>query len=174
MLRLWAFLAASAAFVGTYMVGTTTEVSEAEAEEFMEGFGELVEGIDAFGIFAHNASLAAPMFIPALGPAAGLFSAWSTGYAFAAISASSQLAQEIPPIAVLLTPFGLMELAAYSLAISRSALFGLALARSRPARPHLRMVAIEGGIAAALLAAGAAIEHAAIVAAEAAGDVAHA
>ncbi|MCY4252759.1 MAG: stage II sporulation protein M [Thaumarchaeota archaeon] len=174
MIRLWAFLAATAAFVGAYLLGTTTEVGEAEAEEFMEGFGELVEGIDAFGIFAHNATLTVPMFIPALGPAAGLFSAWSTGYAFAAISAGAPLAQEIPPIAVLLTPFGLMELAAYSLAISRSALFGAALVRSRPARPHLRMVAIEGGIAAALLAAGAAIEHAAITAAEAAAGAAHA
>ncbi len=164
MIRLWAFLAATGAFLGMYLVGSLVEPAEAEAERFMEEFESLVDGIDALGIFVHNSMLAAPMFLPGLGPAVGLYSAWSTGYAFAAISASVPAVQGIPAIAILLTPVGLMELAAYSLGMSRGALFGLALLRSRPARPHLRMVAIEGAVAAALLAVAAVVEHAAITA----------
>ena len=52
---------------------------------FMSEFEELVLDIDGFGIFTHNTTIALPMFIPGFGVAWGLFSAWSTGFAFAAI-----------------------------------------------------------------------------------------
>ena len=60
------------------------------------------------------------MFIPGFGVAWGLFSAWSTGIAFAAILIGTPELGAINPLAILLTPFGLMEVAAYSIAMSRS------------------------------------------------------
>ena len=63
------------------------------------------------------------MFIPGFGVAWGLFSAWSTGIAFAAILIGTPELGAINPLAILLTPFGLMEVAAYSIAMSRSFLF---------------------------------------------------
>lgn len=168
MRRLFAFLAASAAFAGVYQLGSYSEIGEAERAEFMEEFGALIEGIGAADIFFHNGFITAVMFVPGLGVAWGLFSAWSTGYAFAAIAASSSGALEgVPAAAILLTPFGAMELAAYSLAISRSALFAHALIGSRQAAGQIRPLAIDAGIAAALLAAGAVIEAALIGAIEA-------
>ena len=90
-------------------------VSEEEANAFMTEFEELILDIDAFGIFVHNLTIALPMFIPGFGVAWGLFSAWSTGFAFAAIVVTAPQLSDIPPLSILLlSPFGLMELIAYS------------------------------------------------------------
>lgn len=162
MRRLLTFFAMTAVFTTTYVLASTTEVPESEADKFMEEFNSLVEGIDAAGIFIHNATIAAAMFVPGAGVVWGLFSAWSTGYAFAAITTATPELSAIPSITILLTPFGLLELAAYSLAMSRSVLFLEALLRSRPARGQIRPLVIDGGVVAALLAAAATIEWAAI------------
>ena len=108
-------------FAATFQLGSMTSVSEEDAEAFMSEFEELVLDIDAFGIFTHNLTIALPMFIPGFGVAWGLFSAWSTGFAFAAIATTIPEIGEIPPLSILfLSPFGLMEIAAYSIGISRS------------------------------------------------------
>ncbi len=96
-------------------------VSEEEANMFMEEFKKLVLDIDGFGIFVHNTTIALPMFIPGFGIVWGLFSAWSTGYAFASIATIMPEIANISPLSILfLSPFGLMEIFAYSLGISRS------------------------------------------------------
>lgn len=159
MRRLYLFFAFTAAFSGAYQLGAMSDVGEDDAREFMEHFGDLVEGIDAPGIFFHNMTIALPMLLPGFGVAWGLFSAWSTGYAFASISLLNPSLGGILPLAVLyLSPFGLMELAAYSMAISRSFVLALALARRRPLRPHLPATAAEAGALAALLLAAAYLE----------------
>ncbi len=108
-------------FAFTYQIGSMSVVSEEDANLFMEEFKELVSDIDGFGIFVHNLTIALPMFIPGFGVAWGLFSAWSTGFAFAAIVVTAPQLSDIHPLSILfLSPFGLMELAAYSLGISRS------------------------------------------------------
>ena len=84
-----------------------SSVSEEEANTFMAEFEELVLDIDAFGIFTHNTTIALPMFIPGFGIAWGLFSAWSTGFAFAAIATTAPQLAEVPPLTILfLSPFG--------------------------------------------------------------------
>ena len=60
-------------FTGTYMAGSMTAVSPEDAELFMAEFEELILDIDGFGIFAHNTTLALPMFIPGFGVAGGSF-----------------------------------------------------------------------------------------------------
>lgn len=159
MRRIYVFLILLGAFSLTFHAGSMTEVDPAEAEAFLEEFEALIEDIDAVGIFVHNTSLALPMFIPGFGAAWGLFSAWSTGYAFAAIVSLTPALADVPALAFLfLTPFGLMELAAYSLATSRSCiLIGLIL-RRRPLGPHLKATAAEIGIVVALLLAGGFVE----------------
>lgn len=161
MMRLLAFLGATAVFVGVYILGSTTEVSVQDAEMFREEFSALVDGIDAMGIFVHNGFITAIMLIPGIGVIWGLFSAWSTGYAFAALSSTSGLS-EIPAIFVLITPFGILELAAYSLALSRSALFVTMVARSKSISSQIRPLVIDGGIVAVLLAVAAIIESIAL------------
>ena len=150
-------------FVGlfsvAYQLGSMSEVDEDEAQNFIEEFEALIDDIDAIGIFIHNTSIALPMFIPGFGVVWGLFSAWSTGYAFASIVSLTPLLAEIPPLALLfLSPFGLMELTAYSLGISRSYILISLILRKRSLRPSMKITAVEIGIMIGLLLTGGFIE----------------
>ena len=112
------------------MIGTESKLSDEETQSFLKEFQKAVEGIDAIGIFEHNASVALPMFIPGFGLAWGAFAAWSTGLAFGALVSTTPALAKVPPLALLyLSPFGLMELAAYSIGMSRSFLLIIAILR---------------------------------------------
>lgn len=146
-------------FSGTYQIGSMSDVSEDEANIFMDEFEELVSNIDAFGIFVHNTTISLPMFIPGFGVAWGLFSSWSTGFAFAAISTTTPELESIPPLSILfLSPFGLMELVAYSMGISRSFILIRVIFKKINLIPLIKPTAIEIGIMLALLLAGGYIE----------------
>ena len=146
-------------FSAAYQLGSTSQVTDEEANAFMNEFEELVEGIDAIGIFLHNTSIALPMFIPGFGVAWGLFSAWSTGFAFAAIVSITPQLAEIPPLAILyFSPFGLMELAAYSLATSRSFILIRAIIKKSNLSLFLKSTGIEIGIVIGLLLSGGYLE----------------
>lgn len=147
-------------FSAAYQLGSMSEVSEEEAAAFMEEFEDLVEGIDGMGIFLHNTSLALPMFLPGFGIAWGLFSATATGYAFAAIVLLAPELGQIPPLAILyLSPFGLMELVAYSTATSRSYILIWAIIKKTGLRTLAIPTAAEVGIVVGLLLAGGFLEH---------------
>ncbi|MBL7002061.1 MAG: stage II sporulation protein M [Nitrosopumilus sp.] len=136
-----------------------SSVSEEEANAFMEEFEELVLDIDAFGIFLHNSTIALPMFIPGFGVAWGLFSAWSTGFAFASIVSVTPEIADIPPLSILfLSPFGLMEIAAYSLGISRSFILIRAITKKINLISFIKPTVIEIGIVVGLLLAGGYLE----------------
>lgn len=159
MKRVYIFFIFVGIFSGAYQLGAMSTVDTEEAEKFLEEFEALIEDIDAVGIFVHNTTIALPMFIPGFGVGWGLFSAWSTGYAFASIVSLTPLLAEVPPLALLyLSPFGLMELTAYSLGISRSYILISLVFRKKPLNPHLKMTAIEIGIMVGLLLAGGFIE----------------
>jgi hypothetical protein len=98
------------------------------------------------------------MFIPGFGAAWGLFSAYSTGFAFAAISAGTPELASVNPLLILLTPFGLMEVAAYSIAMSRSVLFIEKIIRKTPIFSDKKMIVIEIGIVTGLLLIGGMVE----------------
>ncbi len=146
-------------FVAAFQIGSMSSVSEEEANAFMAEFEELVLDIDAFGIFTHNTVIALPMFIPGFGIAWGIFSAWSTGFAFAAIATTVPEIGEIPPLSILfLSPFGLMEIAAYSIGISRSFILIRAVSKKISLRPFIKPTVMEIGIVMGLLLAGGYLE----------------
>ena len=146
-------------FAVSYQIGSMSSVSEEEANAFMSEFEELILDIDAFGIFVHNTTIALPMFIPGFGVAWGLFSAWSTGFAFASIVMITPQLEEIPPLSILfLSPFGLMELVAYSLGISRSFILIRAISKKINLIPFIKPTIIEIGIVIVLLLAGGYLE----------------
>ena len=146
-------------FAGVYQIGAMSTVSQEEAEMFMSEFEELIMDIDAFGIFLHNTTIALPMFIPGFGMAWGLFAAWSTGYAFASIVTTAPQLAGIHPLSILfLSPFGLMEIVAYSLGISRSFLLIMTIVRKLPIGPLFKPTLIEIGIMISLLLAGGYLE----------------
>jgi len=158
-IRLVLFFIFLGIFAAVFQIGSMFPVDEAEANAFMEEFEELVEGIDAFGIFAHNTTIALPMFIPGFGVAWGLFSAWSTGFAFAAITLTAPQLASIPPLSILfLSPFGIMEITAYSLGISRSFILIKAIIKKTDLIQFIRPTLLEIAIVIGLLLAGGYLE----------------
>ena len=147
----------------TVVYGTsavTSEPTEEEIQEVMDFFDEIVGTIDGIGIFVHNVLIALPMFIPGFGVAWGLFSAYSTGFAFSAIAAANADVAQLNPLAILLTPFGLMEMAAYSIAMSRSTLLAKNVFQKNweLIKNEKLILSIEIGIVIALLLIGGIVE----------------
>lgn len=157
--RIILFFIFLAVFTIIFQLGSMSTVSQEEADLFMVEFEKLVLDIDAFGIFVHNTTIALPMFIPGFGIFWGLFSSWSTGYAFAAIATSIPEVANISPLTILfLSPFGLMEISAYSLGISRSFILIKAIITKTNLLQFIKPTIIEISIVIALLLAGGYIE----------------
>ncbi len=158
--RILVFVIFIGIFSLSYLIGTQSKLSNDESQTFLKEFQKVVKGIDAVGIFEHNASVALPMFIPGLGLVWGSFAAWSTGVAFEALVTTTPTLAKVPPLALLyLSPFGIMELMAYSIGMSRSFLLILVIIRKKSLKIELRQTAIEIGIVVALLLAGGFIEY---------------
>ncbi len=158
-IRIITFFVFLAIFTGIFQLGSMSTVSEEESLLFMEEFEKLVLDIDAFGIFVHNTTIALPMFIPGFGIFWGLFSSWSTGYAFAAIVISMPEIANISPLSVLfLSPFGLMEIFSYSLAISRSFILIKAIITKTSLSQFIKPTIIEIGVVIVLLLVGGYVE----------------
>ena len=164
--RIIIFFIFTGIFAGVYGVGSQSEVTEEEIQQTLDYFKQVISEIDGPGIFTHNAILALPMFIPGFGVAWGLFSAYSTGFAFAAISAGTPELSSLNPLAILLTPFALMEVAAYSIAMSRSVLFIEKIIKKTPFFTEKKAILIEIGIVVALLLVGGIVEYEMIKSAE--------
>lgn len=161
--RLIWFLIFIGIFSAAYSIGAQSNLSEEDSKQFIKEFQQAVEGINAIGIFTHNTTVALPMFIPGAGIVWGSFAAWSTGLAFHALVTTTPTLAQLPPLAVLyLSPFGVMELVAYSIGMSRSFLLIKSIIKKQPLRKELRKTAIEVGIVLALLLAGGFIEYAMI------------
>ena len=141
-------------------MGAEIQISEEESMILLEEFETMVEGIDAIGIFVHNVSLALPMFIPGFGIVWGAFSAFSTGMAFSVLKDAYPALENIPALTIIfMSPFGLMEIAAYSIAMSRSYILVHKIIKKIPIRGDIRVTAIEIVILVGLLLAGGFIEH---------------
>src|SRR5260370_35113469 len=120
-------------FATSFSIGAEIKTPQEDAKTFLKEFEQAVEGINAIGIFAHNASIGLPMFIPGFGIAWGLFASASTGLAFSAIASTSPLLAKIPPLAILvLSPFGIMEFPAYSIGRPRRFIISSAILKTNP------------------------------------------
>src|SRR3989344_3914169 len=160
-IRIITFFVFMGLFAATYQIGSMSQVNEEEAKIFMSEFEKLTNNgmIDAIGIFLHNSSISLPMFIPGFGVVWGLFAAWSTGFAFSAIVSITPELAKVPPLAILfLSPFGIMELTAYSIATSRSFMLIRAISKKTNLIPFLKPTIIEIGIVVGLLLAGGYLE----------------
>ena len=159
ILRVSVFFVFMALYTASYYIGTFGDVSNEESLAFVEEFGELLESIDTFGIFANNAILSLPMFIPGVGIAWGLFSGWSTGYAFASIAATTPALADFPPLAILYSSaFGFVELVAYSIGTSRGYLLIWSIIKRKKLSVDMIPVSIEIAAVIALLYVGAVLE----------------
>jgi hypothetical protein len=147
-------------FSASFAIGAEIQVSEEEGKIVLEELESLIGEIDAVGIFTHNTSLALPMFIPGFGIAWGAFAAFSTGMAFSVIQDANPILENIPSLTILfMSPFGLMEVAAYSIAMSRSYMIIHKMIRRMSIRPDFRVIGLEITIVIGLLLAGGFVEY---------------
>ena len=150
-------------FLGAYSIGAASKMSAQDSQEFLKEFQDATSGIDGFGIFTHNVSIGLPMFVPGFGIAWGSYNAWSTGVSFNALVSQLPQLSNIPPLTILLvSPFGAMELVAYSIGMSRSFLLVWVLIKRQPLKKELRNTGIEIGISVVLLLIAAFVEFAMI------------
>jgi uncharacterized membrane protein SpoIIM required for sporulation len=145
------------AFLIAYSAGAAVHINKQQADDLRQHFAEQIKGIDQIGIFVNNARIALGMFLPAAGIGIGGFVGFNTGMIFTAIAEHSAL-DNVPPLLILITPFGIMEVFAYGIAISRSGLFIYQLIKKRPWREFTIPTLVEVGIVILILFIGAIIE----------------
>ena len=157
--RRFAFIAmAAVVFVATYSAGAATKMTGEEAKTLKEEFEKQVEGVDAIGIFLNNIRIAALMFIPGFGVGLGIFAAFSTGLVFSALAQTTPEIANLPPLIILATPFGIMEVFSYGMAMSQSGILINQILRKRSLKPWLVPTMIQLGIVVAVLLTAAFIE----------------
>ncbi len=148
----------AATFLIAYSAGAALPMSEQEAETLIQEFSRQIGNIDQNGIFLNNIRLTLIMFIPAVGSAFGVFSGFATGSVFNALASLTPMLREVSPLTILTTPFGIMEVFVYGLAMSRSAMLIYYLFKRIPWRKYLVPTLIEVGIAAGVLLIAAVVE----------------
>ncbi|HVD08226.1 MAG TPA: hypothetical protein VNB67_07250, partial [Nitrososphaeraceae archaeon] len=75
-----------------------------------------------------------------------------------AIAETSPILKNIPPLIILITPFGILEVFAYGIALSRSGILVYDLVTKKPWREYVVVTLIEIGIVIVILLVGAIIE----------------
>jgi hypothetical protein len=135
-----------------FQIGARSEVSMEEANAFVQDFLSSTQDIDGLGIFINNISASLPMFVPGAGIGLGVYSGWSTGFGFAAIAKMAPALADIEPLSILYySPYGAIELVAYSIAMSRSFHVIFSLVNKTNLRSLVKISAIEIGIVVGLL-----------------------
>jgi len=145
------------AFLVAYSAGAAVHMGKQQTDDLKRHFAEQIRGIDQNGIFFNNVRIALGMFVPAAGIGLGVISGFYTGMIFTAIAATSAL-NNVPPLVILITPFGIMEVFAYGIAISRSGIFIYQIVKKKSWREYAVPILIEIGIVILILLAGAVIE----------------
>ena len=158
--RLYALMITMALFTGVFQLSSFVEIPETERQEVNDMMIAKMKTVDGKGIFFNNVYLGLLMFIPAVGFAFGIMSSALTGMTFSAISQVNGL--EIPAYQMLFgSPFGFMELVAYSIAMSRSVLI-INKVRRKETRKFTKqdnlVIVAEVGVVVGLLLAGGIIE----------------
>lgn len=145
-------------FMIAFSAGAEINLSKKEAEDLKGQLTKQIVNIDQNGIFINNVKVALGMFIPAVGTAIGISSGFSTGMVFSAMAKTSPILTSVPPLIILFTPFGIMEVFAYGLAMSRSGLLIYQLVKKKSWKEYAIPTIIEIVIVAVILFVGAIIE----------------
>ena len=159
-LRIITFFVFVGLFSLSFQIGAMYDVSDEEANAFVQEFLSNTDEIDGIGIFLNNITATLPMFIPGLGIFWGAYTGWSTGFGFAAILTMAPGLSEMVPLSVLyMSAFGFMELVAYSIAMSRSYHLVYVLIKRKNLKLVIKPTAIEIGIVVGLLLVAAFLEE---------------
>ncbi|QUC65600.1 stage II sporulation protein M [Nitrosopumilus sp. K4] len=150
-----------------FQIGATSQISDEDANAFIQEFLSNTQEITGIEIFLNNLQAALPMFVPGFGIIWGSYTAWSTGMGFASMVSMAPALAEIAPLSILyMSPFGFMELVAYAIAMSRSLHIVLALIKRKYLKDMIKPTTIEFGIVIGILLAAGYLEEYMISAAQ--------
>jgi uncharacterized membrane protein SpoIIM required for sporulation len=148
-----------ASFIVSFYIGANIDINNADVQNILKQTRGHLEHIDQFGIFLNNIKVAVAMFIPGAGAGLGIYSAISTGLVFDALVHTYPALKNMSPLVTLFTPFAVIELFAYGLAISRSGILVYQLIRKRKAwKQYTLQTIVEIIIVIVLLFIGSSIE----------------
>lgn len=145
-------------FLISYSIGSNVPLDMDYSQKLKNTFIDKVSDIDYIGIFMNNLLISLFMFVPLLGTIFGLFSGFSTGNVFHALSMNNPILSQISPLVILITPFGILEMFSYGIAISRSAIIFFKLVKRKSLKQEIYPTLLEIGIVALLLFIGAIVE----------------
>ncbi len=158
-LRIILFFVFLGLFTASFQIGATTELSFEDSSAILYDLENTLEDIDAVGIFLNNLSIGIPNFIPGIGPVWGLYSGWSTGIAVSGILSMLPELSDTEPLDIFYTsPFGFIELIAYSIGMSRGAFLVFSFVKRHSISSILKWTLVEIGIVVVLLGIGGALE----------------
>ena len=151
-------------FVGLFSLalefGSLIPIDENLAREIRFEFLDVVDDIDAVGLFLNNVSISLPMFIPGAGLVWGFYSGASTGFTYGALASITPELKDTTALSILYgTTFGFMELIAYSIATSRSYLLIYGIVTKSNLKPQIIPLIIEITILLILLFIGGMLEY---------------
>src|ERR687889_1131056 len=144
-------------FLGLFQFGYMIKIDNSLSKELSKNFINQIRGTNDLGIFFNNFKIALVMFIPILGIVVGSFSAFSTGLIFNSIVNLSD-SNFANPLIVFLTPFGILELVSYGLAISRGGIFLYEVLKKSVSKKSILYLLVEIGLVSVMLFVGALIE----------------
>ena len=155
--RLAFFFIAMLFFLSIFYLGFSFKMDESFSKELSRNFMNQISDIDEFGIFLNNLKIALVMFLPVIGLVMGTISGFSTGLVFNSIMNLSGITYS-NPLVIFLTPFGILELASYGLAISRGCILLFELLKKKFTKKSLFYLLIEVALVSGMLFVGAIIE----------------
>jgi uncharacterized membrane protein SpoIIM required for sporulation len=155
--RLAFFFIAMLFFLSIFYLGFSFKMDESFSKELSRNFMNQISDIDEFGIFLNNLKIALVMFLPIIGLVMGTISGFSTGLVFNSIMNLSNVTYS-NPLVIFLTPFGILELASYGLAISRGCILLFELLKKKFTKKSLFYLLIEVSLVSGMLFVGAIIE----------------
>ncbi|CAN5872349.1 hypothetical protein BH23THE1_BH23THE1_07270 [soil metagenome] len=155
--RLVFFFIAMLFFLSIFYLGFSFKMDESFSKELSKNFIDQISDIDEFGIFLNNIKIALVMFIPVIGLVMGTISGFSTGLVFNSIMNLSDVTYS-NPLVIFLTPFGILELASYGLAISRGCILFFELLKKKFTKKSLFYLLTEVALVSGMLFVGAIIE----------------
>jgi uncharacterized membrane protein SpoIIM required for sporulation len=160
VLRVIYLLCGIAVFILSFYIASNLQVDTEEARTIVEQIRTKNLGIGQIEIFLNNLLIGLSMFIPALGVGLGVYSGIETGMVISALGSLSLLPENFSAIGVILTPFGILEMIAYGIAISRSGLLTYKLIKRKRSwkKEYIYPTLVEMGIFTAILLIGSIIE----------------
>jgi len=143
-----------------FYVGYSFKMDESFSKELSKNFINQLGSLDKIDIFFNNLKIALVMFIPIIGIAMGTISGFSTGLVFNSIldASGGAVSSYSNPLIIFLTPFGILEILSYGIAISRSGILIFEILKREFVKKSFIHLIIEIMLVSGLLFMGAIIE----------------